>query len=283
MGMAQMATEYHTVPDAETKTEVAASTAQPAQTGAVSFRSARADNMRKRIAAIAQERESWESTAYARSNEQLYSLIAQCYQIYKELTDTKSDVAPLRMGLNDYISNKGYNFKTGTPLTAKVVRCVFGTTDRRRVSTYHTVLRVAIDQNWAVADVAKNIAALGGVQEISLGKATGAMTLKEKAAVAAASINGEVLGSFSSDALNKLFNSDETGEKAVAVVVRQADGSFVINAVVHSSAAVNAALSAYYSLHKEKIQKQEAAAQALDARTQRETLIAEAAKQTEVA
>jgi len=69
MGMAQMATEYLTVPDAETKTEVAASTAQPAQTGAVSFRSARADNMRKRIAAIAQERESWESTAYARSNE----------------------------------------------------------------------------------------------------------------------------------------------------------------------------------------------------------------------
>lgn len=277
MIMSQKADQYQPVPEADPKPEVAAAAVAPADNGVVSFSAARSISMQNRIAALAAARESWQNGAYARSNEQLYALIADCYQLYQDLTDTMSDTGPLRMGLKDYIASKGYQFKDGTALSAKIVRCVFGNSDRRRVSNYHTALRVALAQKWAVADVAKNIAALGGVQEISLGKPANALTAKQKAEQANASVRNQELGRFSSPQLSKLFDAERMDEQSVAVVTLKSDGSFVINAVVHSDSAVTAALAAYYGANKEALLDAQKNKQATQEAASREQLIKAAA------
>ena len=106
--------------------------------------------MRQRIEALAVEREAWELTAYARSNELLYGVMQKCYALYKDLTQRTGDVGARKMALQDYIDGKGLAFKPDTLLTAKIIRCVFGAKDRRRLSTYHTVLRVIVANKWAV-------------------------------------------------------------------------------------------------------------------------------------
>jgi len=215
---------------------------------------ASAIKIRERIESLSISREAWENGAYARSNEMLYGLIRDCFLLYKELTDKNAvGTKDKRRGLDDYISLRGYVFKKETPLTGKIIRCVFAGTDRRRLSTYHTVLRVAVAQNWQVSEFAANIAKFGGVQEISLGKASGAMTAKQKAEAAKDAVLSQVLATASSDALAKLAPTDGIGSKAVAVMSQEADGSFTIHAVVHSDTAVNAALAAYFSSHKEEL------------------------------
>lgn len=141
-------------------------------------------------------------------------------------------------------------FLHGSPLTLKVIRCVFGDRDRRRLSTYHTVLLAAIADKWAVSDVAKNIFDCGGVQEISLRK-PGGMSAKDKANAARAALMNQSIASLSSDALSKQFNKEHVAETAVAVMTLNNDGTYSVHCVVRSATAVNAALAGYFSANKE--------------------------------
>ena len=76
--------------------------------------------MRQRIEALAVEREVWETTAYARSNDMLYMVIQKSYALYLDLTDGKGDVGAKKVGFKDYINSKGYIFKDSTPLTRSI-------------------------------------------------------------------------------------------------------------------------------------------------------------------
>lgn len=209
--------------------------------------------MRQRIEALAIEREVWETNVYARSNDMLYGLIQKCYQLYTDLTDGKGDIGAKKVGFKDYINSKGYAFKDSTPLTGKIIRCVFGDKDRRRLSTYHTVLRVVVSNKWAVADVPGKIAELGGVQEISLGKPAGHLTPKEKAKEARDLVLATALATVSSERLAAQNNPEKIGEQAVAVVTQNSDGSYTIHCVVHGDGVVNAALASYFGANKAAI------------------------------
>ena len=209
--------------------------------------------MRQRIEALAIEREVWETNVYARSNDMLYALIQKCYQLYIDLTDGKGDVGAKKVGFKDYINSKGYVFKDSTPLTGKIIRCVFGDKDRRRLSTYHTVLRVVVANKWVVADVPAKISEFGGVQEISLGKPAGHLTPKEKAKEARDLVLATELATVSSDQLAAQNNPEKKGEQAVAVVTQNSDGSYTIHCVVHGDAVVNTALASYFGANKAAI------------------------------
>jgi hypothetical protein len=209
--------------------------------------------MRQRIEALAIEREVWETNVYARSNDMLYALIQKCYQLYIDLTDGKGDVGAKKVGFKDYINSKGYVFKDSTPLTGKIIRCVFGDKDRRRLSTYHTVLRVVVAQKWAVVEVPAKIAEFGGVQEMSLGKPAGHLTPKEKAKEARDLVLATALATVSSDRLAAQNNPEKKGEQAVAVVTQNSDGSYTIHCVVHGDAVVNTALASYFGANKTAI------------------------------
>jgi hypothetical protein len=203
----------------------------------------------QRISNLAVRREAWENTEYNRSNQALYSVIAECLDLYLDLT-SGTEIKSKKDGLALYINSKGYSFKESSPLSLKVIRCVFGDRDRRRLSTYHTVLRVAIDDKWAVSDVAKNISDCGGVQEISMRK-PGGLSAKDKANAARAALMNQSIATLSSDAIKKQFNTEHVAENAVAVMTLNSDGTYSVHCVVRSATAVNAALAGYFSANKE--------------------------------
>ncbi len=256
------------------KTETVVETAALAQTGSV----ANVMAMRQRIEALACEREVWESTAYARSNETLYGLIQKCYALYIDLTNGKGDVGVKKFAFKDYISTKGYVFKGSTPLTGKIIRCVFGDKDRRRLSTYHKALRVVVAEKWPLDEVPAKIAEAGGVQEMSLNTGSGGMKAKEKAKQALSVVCTKELAKVSSDKLAVQNKPEHNGDQAVAVVTQNADGSYTIHCVVHGESVLNAALAGYYSANKEQIAKANANAAAEQAKLTHEQLIKAAAK-----
>ena len=204
--------------------------------------------MFERFEYLSIKREVWESNELARSNDALYSIFADCLEVYRDLTHGEG-VKALKKGLEDYINIKGYVFKSTSPLTLKVIRCVFGEKDRRRLSTYHSVLRMAVTDKWPVSQVAQRISEYGGVQEISLRRKDG-LTAKDKATIARDALMSNSIAKLSSDELLKQFNIEHKGDSAVAVMTLEGDGSYSVHCVVSSNTAVNAALTAYFSSNK---------------------------------
>ena len=213
-----------------------------------------ATSFRQRIDGLSVEASAWEMGVYASSNNILYSLIQKSYELYKDLTnDVDGNLKYRKQGLADYLALKGLGAYTDKPMAARIIRCVFGNKDRRRISTYTTVLKFIIKQGYEVADVPSKIAELGGVQEISLGRAGNALTPKQKAAIASVKVAESTLGSIRSEELSKLADAETQGDKFAAVLTQESDGSFSINCVVHSNAAVSATLAAFYSANKESM------------------------------
>jgi hypothetical protein len=231
--------------------------------------------MRERIEDLATQREGWEMTQLARSNQALYSIFKECLSLYRDLTEGEN-LKEKKIGFKDHINLKGYKFKETSPLSLKVIRCIFGDKDRRRLSTYHTVLRVAIADGWSLDEVATKITERGGVQEISVRKAN-AMSQKDKALAAQAALLNQSVASLDSEQLRLKHNSEQNEQQAVAVVTQHQDGTFSVHCVVHSNTAVNAALAAYFNANKSDLQKVTDQQQVTLANAIQSTLIEQAA------
>lgn len=231
--------------------------------------------MRERIEDLATQREGWEMTQLARSNQALYSIFKECLSLYRDLTEGEN-LKEKKIGFKDHINLKGYKFKETSPLSLKVIRCIFGDKDRRRLSTYHTVLRVAITEGWSLGEVATKITERGGVQEISVRKAN-AMSQKDKALAAQAALLNQSVASLDSEQLKSKHNSEQNEQQAVAVVTQHQDGTFSVHCVVHSNTAVNAALAAYFNANKSDLQKVTEQQQVSLANAVQSTLIEQAA------
>jgi hypothetical protein len=141
-----------------------------------------------------------------------------------------------------------------SPLSQKIIRCIFGEKDRRRISTYHTVLRVAIAEKWELAEVASKITERGGVQEISVRKAN-AMSQKDKALIAQTALLNQSVATIDSQSLKSNRNSEFNEQQSVAILTQNQDGTFTVHCVVHSTTAVNSALSAYFNANKINLQQ----------------------------
>lgn len=230
--------------------------------------------MRERIEDLATQREGWEMTQLARSNQALYSIFKECLSLYRDLTEGEN-LKEKKIGFKDHINLKGYKFKETSPLSLKVIRCIFGDKDRRRLSTYHTVLRVAIADGWSLDEVATKITERGGVQEISVRKAN-AMSQKDKALAAQTALLNQSVASLDSEQLKLKHNSEQNEQQAVAVVTQHQDGTFSVHCVVHSNTAVNAALAAYFNANKSDLQKVTEQQQAALATAMQSTLIDQA-------
>lgn len=230
--------------------------------------------VRQRIEDLVIVREVFETTQLARSNQALYSLIADCLSLYRDLTEGE-DLKAKKMGLQDFINIKGYVFKSTSPLSLKVIRCVFGEKDRRRISTYHTVLRVAIAESWSLTEVATKIAERGGVQEISMRKSN-SMSQKDKALTAQAALLDQSIATIDSQALKLKQNNEFNEQQAVAVLTQNQDGTYSVHCVVHSNTAVNAALAAYFNANKNDLKQIAEQQKLVQATTDQATLIANA-------
>jgi hypothetical protein len=201
------------------------------------------------------EREVWETTVYRTSNDMLYGLLQKCYALYKGMEGMSAQAVVLRDGLTTYVNLKGIKCVKSSHTIVKIVKCVFGD-DRRRASAYGIVLRAALTEKIAIADIPSYIRAKGGVEEIRLAKSPNSMTAKEKATAAVSAVNADSMGVFASTALVQKFDAGKTGAAVVLIGTWQADGSVIVRAVVQSDTAVNSALASYYSSNKEAVKQQ---------------------------
>jgi hypothetical protein len=201
------------------------------------------------------ERQVWETTVYRSSNEMLYGLLQKCYALYKGMEGMSADAVVLRDGLSIYVNLNGIKCNKSSHTIVKIVKCVFGD-DRRRASAYGIVLRAALAEKIAIADIPSYIRNKGGVEEIRLAKSPNAMTAKEKATAAVSAVNADSMGVFASTTLGSKFDAGKTGAAVVLIGTWQPDGSVVVRTVVQNDTAVNAALASYYSSNKDAVKQQ---------------------------
>lgn len=208
------------------------------------------------------EREVWEQTVYRTSNDMLYGLLQKCYGLYKSMEGMSADAIVLRSGLTDYINLKNIKCASTSHTLVKIVKCVFGD-DRRRASAYGIVLRAALAEKKAVADIPTFIKDNGGVEEIRLAKAPNALTSKQKASVSVSALQNGSMGVFSSAEISQKLDAGNIGKPVVLIGFWQADGSVRVQAMVQSDTAVTAALSSFYGTAKASLsliaQQQQAA------------------------
>ena len=205
-----------------------------------------------RIGQLVLERELWQENAFKTSNEQLYELLAKCYQYYTAMSEDNAESKALRADLNDYIKLKAYKFSKSTHTLNKIVKCVFGI-DRRRVSAYAIVLRAASEQKISLFDIADFIRNSGGVEEIRLQKSSSGMSRKQKAEQASSVVESSEICVVRSDALSEQLDAGKIGTNTVLIGTWQADGSIIVRSVVESESALCAALVAHYAASKSEI------------------------------
>ena len=213
---------------------------------------ARVNNTANFLTTLVSAREQWQQNAYTKSNEELYALLAKCYASFKEMCEDTDAAEVMRKQFDAYVESKGIVFKKSTHKLVKIVKCVFGETDKRRISTYGIVLRTALANDLAADKVADFIKQSGGVQEIKLAR-TNALTTKAKAEIAQQTVSTHVLGELSNSEVANELDASEIGQLVVFVATQKANGTFVINAATNSTAAVNVALAAYYSKNKKTV------------------------------
>ncbi len=206
------------------------------------------------VSKLVSTRIEWENNAYRKSNEQLYALLAECFSMYTAMCLDNDRAKQLRKDLNDYIESNKLTFKKSTHTLVRIVRCVFGEADKRRISTYGIVLRSAFSQQIESSKLVDFIKQYGGVQEIKLAK-TNALSVKAKAEVALTSLDTEVIAEIENKAVATKLDASKIGQRVIFIAKQLANGKFVINGAVNSEGAVNTAMAAYYSANKESITK----------------------------
>ncbi|WP_395664189.1 hypothetical protein [Aestuariivirga sp.] len=204
------------------------------------------------LEAIAIAKDTWETTVYRTSNDQLYALLQRCYGLYTLMCKNTDTAKQLVEDVDKYLAKKEYKVAPSSHTLAKIVKAVFGV-DRRRVSAYSIALRAALAAKIAVADLPKFIRDNNGVEELRLAKSPNAKSPKQKADAAKLSIGESVIAKLKLDVLAGQYDEAKVGSQHVLIVTQGADGYFDLNALVSSDTALNAALAAFYTQNKAKV------------------------------
>ena len=206
-------------------------------------------DIRTRIQQLVAERKVWQHGAFVKSNVELYALLDKCHALYFDVRGNDKDAKAAREVTNAEIAAKGYSFNEGTHGLTRLVKYVFEGIDRRRVSAYSLVLREALAQNKKAGEIPAFITHGGGVEEIRRRKSGTAKTPQQKAELGKQAVATQQLATFSSDTLAVLAQQagKSAGDDVVAILTQQADGSFVVKALVNSTTVLNAARVSAYS------------------------------------
>jgi len=116
----------------------------------------------QRLDDLAIKQAKWSTGLYKKANDELYSLLAECYE---EVAVIRSQGRAVTSALNKILSERGITFNDATKLETKAVRLVFGNIGKRAFS-YSTVLVLARAERVATKDLAIWIATNGGVEEV---------------------------------------------------------------------------------------------------------------------
>ena len=202
----------------------------------------------KSLADIEAKRQQWETTAFRTSNQQLYAVLADCLAYGEALP--LADAKQRTKDLEEFFKLRGYSVKSDSPLLSRIVKAVFGNVDRRRISTYSLVLRKAQKEGITAGNLAGWIEEKNGIQEIKMGRSATYVSPKVKAEQAKSTLSALPNLAVAKDKLAEQADAEYIGSECVLLAEQQADGSFHIKALTRSSAAINAALTALYSLQQ---------------------------------
>lgn len=113
----------------------------------------------------------WEGKELIASNNRLYEILQQCYQIAEAMAGSDKEHEDLKKLFLTYCEASGYVFKDSTSLVQRVVRVVFCSADeadwnRSRISTYGRALSVLLDQKVSPDDFIEVVKKAGGIEEI---------------------------------------------------------------------------------------------------------------------
>jgi hypothetical protein len=216
---------------------------------------------------LSSDRESWEASEFATSNDRLYGLLMTCYSLNNTMVGSDTTAKSLRKGLAAHIEQKRYTFTDSTPLMTKIVRCIFGV-DRRRVNVYASALRIAKEQKIGAMELPRWLKAQGGVEEVKRAPnaAKKAKTLQERVKEGSFILAEPTLGKVHTDALNAQFSTENLSEGVVLLATRDDDGGFSIRRLIQTDSVVKAAIAACAQLNAsdKKRKELEAEAAALD-------------------
>jgi len=207
---------------------------------------------------LEEKRITWETGIYRTSNEALYGILTECHAFTQAPGLTVEQARQRNSALEKFYKERGYTYKTDSPLVTRVIRAVFGDVDRRRISTYSLVLRQAQRQNISFMDLPKWIEEQNGLQEIRLSKSINYVKLETKVELGKQYFMMKPsLGRARSEQLSILAEPDKLGTACVLLAEQQADASFDIRAVMRPTGLLNMAFSLLYNKEKEDISLKE--------------------------
>ncbi|MFZ6755388.1 hypothetical protein ACO0KY_18670 [Undibacterium sp. Dicai25W] len=225
------------------------------------------------ITSLVAARKEWEAGVYRTSSLQLYSILANCLSYYDALKAAK-ETDLISVQFKQFCEKHDITFKKGTQQIYKVVKCVFydealdrnAQRDRRRISAYATVLRLAISNGITAEKLVSWIEDNGGIEDIRVGRAakenaeTAATqsgqekkitTKRDKADAARAyMLNKPVLGIATGVELAQQAPAECLNYDVVLIARQRADGTFAILGVVREEAVVVSAQSQYFEQNK---------------------------------
>ena len=119
-------------------------------------------------------RKEWEQGTMKASNDELYALLARCFDFYLAVSRSYD----LPKALNQLLTERGFTYTNSTSLPLKVVRLVFADPSdqeryKHRLLTYARVLTIAKEQKQTAEQLPAFIEQNGGIDEIRRQGATG--------------------------------------------------------------------------------------------------------------
>jgi hypothetical protein len=132
--------------------------------------------VRTRADELNKKREAWEKGSYQRSNEELYEILDECLQFYREIANNPRKVA----ALNEYLGYKKIKYTDTTSLETKIVRVVFNSNFKKRAYAYARVISVAVAEMELEETLSEFITKRGGVEEIRKKPAEGKSAAEQR-------------------------------------------------------------------------------------------------------
>jgi hypothetical protein len=148
-----------------------------------------ASSIVQQLDVLAVRRKEWETTDYKKANDGLYTLLAECLNVYQArfVKGSLADQKALRVSLVQRLqADRVRVVKTTTTLTM-LARFVFNS-DRKRAHGYGYVLAAAVSQGVQSKDFAIWVAEQGGIEEIKRLMVKKAEAIVRQQAVQAATV-----------------------------------------------------------------------------------------------
>lgn len=181
----------------------------------------------QQLDALSKQRQTWETTDYAKANDGLYALLSTCLAVYqnKFLNGSKDEQRALRAELTTKLKAENVKVQKNSNTLTMLARFVF-CSDRKRAHGYAYVLMAAISHNVTAEGLPKFILAAGGIEEIkrTMVKSEEAIIKKAKVENAKGKVDAEIERA-KINPLAQVQISGLTGDYAVLLVKPGVDGT----------------------------------------------------------